>query len=295
MYELIQLSEHDHYIDCPSRMGLVVTNPGEVAVIDSGNNKDAGKRIIKAADANGWKVQAVYATHAHADHIGGNALLHARTGCTIYARGVECDFSNHTILNPSLCYGAFPPLATRKDRFFSAESCETLPVTEDVLPEGFRMIPLPGHSLDMTGYMTPDGNFYIGDAVCSVETIEKYKIGFLVDVAKYLTSLEFLKTIPAAHYIASHAPAVEDITELADRNIRGVYEVAENILEICKEPHIADEILRKIMYLYGTEMSLFQYELIGSTVRSYLSWLEELGKVEIVIEDNYLKWHTVEG
>ena len=44
MYELIQLTEHDYYIDCPAKIGLVKTGDDEAVLIDSGSDKDAGKR-----------------------------------------------------------------------------------------------------------------------------------------------------------------------------------------------------------------------------------------------------------
>ena len=75
MYELIQVSEHDYYIDCPAKIGLIKTGDAEVILIDSGSDKDAGKKILKILDANAWVLKAVYNTHSHADHIGGNKLM----------------------------------------------------------------------------------------------------------------------------------------------------------------------------------------------------------------------------
>lgn len=72
MYELIQVSEHDYYIDCPAKMGLVRVGDREVVAIDSGSDKDAAKKLLRHVEARGWKLTAVYNTHSHADHIGGN-------------------------------------------------------------------------------------------------------------------------------------------------------------------------------------------------------------------------------
>lgn len=89
MYELIPVSEHDYYIDCPAKIGLVRLNDTEVAAIDSGSDKDAAKKVLRHIDANGWKLTAVYVTHSHADHIGGCKLLQDKTGCHVYARGLN--------------------------------------------------------------------------------------------------------------------------------------------------------------------------------------------------------------
>ena len=75
MYELIQLTEHDYYIDCPAKIGLVRIDEDNVVLIDSGNDKDAGKKVFRILEANGWNLKAIFNTHSHADHIGGNRFL----------------------------------------------------------------------------------------------------------------------------------------------------------------------------------------------------------------------------
>ena len=111
MFSLVSLTSNAYYIDSPSKIGIVKTGPDQVVLIDSGNNKDAGKRALKILDAQGWQLQAVYNTHFHADHIGGNRLLQERTGCAVYAPGAEQVFVSHPELEPSFLYGAAPPLS----------------------------------------------------------------------------------------------------------------------------------------------------------------------------------------
>ena len=69
MYELIQVSDNCFYIQSPAKIGLVKINDTEVCLIDSGNDKDAGKKVKKILDANGWTLKAIYNTHSNADHI----------------------------------------------------------------------------------------------------------------------------------------------------------------------------------------------------------------------------------
>ena len=94
MYELIQVSPHDYYMDCPTKAGLVRVGENEVVAIDGGSDKDAAKKLLRHIEAAGWKLTTILNTHSHADHIGGNKLLQERTGCRILAPGLENTFTN---------------------------------------------------------------------------------------------------------------------------------------------------------------------------------------------------------
>ena len=62
MYELIQLTERTYYIKSPTNIGLFRLDEKNVCLIDSGNDKDAGRRIRQVLDANGWQLTAIYNT-----------------------------------------------------------------------------------------------------------------------------------------------------------------------------------------------------------------------------------------
>ena len=85
MYELIRVSEDCFYINCPAKIGVVKTGEQDVCLIDSGNDKDAGKKVKKILDAQGWTLKTIYNTHSHSDHIGGNKYLQTQTGCQVCA------------------------------------------------------------------------------------------------------------------------------------------------------------------------------------------------------------------
>lgn len=289
MYELVQVSENSYYIESPAKIGLVKLGGDEVCLIDSGNDKDAGRKIRKILDANGWKLTAIYNTHSNADHIGGNKYLQGQTGCKIYAPGMECDFTNHTVLEPSFLYGGYPCKDLRH-KFLMAQGSNAEYLTKDVLPKGFAMIDLPGHFLDMVGFRTPDDVVYLADCLSSRETLDKYQIGFIYDVGAYIKTLEMVKTLKAKIFIPAHAAAAEDISELAQYNIDKVYEIGEKIIELCKEPLSFEVILQKLFTEYELEMNFEQYALVGSTVRSYLSWLKDTGKLNTEFVHNMLLW-----
>lgn len=292
MYELVQVSDISYYIQSPAKIGLVRLNEGEVCLIDSGNDKDAGRKVRQILDANGWKLRAIYNTHSNADHIGGNRYLQAQTGCKIYAPGIERDFTKHPVLEPSFLYGGYPCRELRH-KFLMAQESDAEYLTEDKLPDGFEMIPLPGHFFDMVGFRAPDDVVYLADCLSSHETLEKYRIGFIYDVAAYIRTLEMVESLSAKMFVPAHAEAAEDISDLARYNLEKVYEVAERILELCREPLGFEDILQRLFTEYELKMNFEQYVLVGSTVRSYLAWLKDTARLEAGFEENRMLWRRV--
>jgi len=71
-----------HQFPCLSdNYGYLAHDPesGETAAIDT---PDADKYLAEA-EAQGWKITAIWNTHWHPDHAGGNAQIKAATGCKI--------------------------------------------------------------------------------------------------------------------------------------------------------------------------------------------------------------------
>ncbi|MCI8943754.1 MAG: MBL fold metallo-hydrolase [Oscillospiraceae bacterium] len=289
MYELIPLSQRSCYIQSPAKIGLVRLEGPEVCLIDSGSDKDAGRRVRQHLDANGWRLTAIYNTHSNADHIGGNKYLQGQTGCRIYAPGIECAFTRHPVLEPSFLYGGYPCKEMRH-KFLMAQESDALELTAECLPEGLESIPLPGHFFDMVGFRTEDGVVYLADCLSSRETLDKYQIGFLYDVAAYLETLERVKAMEAKWFVPAHAEVSEDVSALAQYNIDKVLEIAEKITGICQGPLCFEAILQRLFSAYGLTMNFQQYVLVGSTVRSYLAWLKDGGRLEALFEDNMLLW-----
>ena len=293
MYELVRLTENCCYIESPAKIGLFRFDNSDVCLIDSGNDKDAGRKIRQILDANNWKLKAIYNTHSNADHIGGNRYLQNQTNCRIFAPGIDCDFTRHPLLEPSFLYGGYPCKDLRH-KFLMAQESNAEVLTDEVLPEGFQILPLSGHFFDMVGFRTPDDVVFLADCLSSRETLEKYQIGFIYDVASYLETLEKVKKLEARIFVPCHAAVTEEIASLAQVNIEKVLEIAEKILEICNEPQCFETILQKLFLGYSLVMNFEQYVLVGSTVRSYLSWLKDSGKVECIFENGLLLWHHCE-
>ena len=137
----------------------------------------------------------------------------------------------------------------------------------------------------MVGFRSPDDVVYLADCLSSRETLDKYQIGFIYDVAAYLDTLEKVKVMQAAAFVPAHAEVTENIAPLAQYNIDKVQEIAEHIVSLCAEPVIFEELLKKLFDDYGLTLTFEQYVLVGSTVKSYLAWLKDTGRLTALYED----------
>lgn len=292
MYELIQVAENSFYMDCPAKVGFFKVADNEVVIFDSGSDKDAGKKVKKILDAQGWKLRAIYNTHSHADHIGGNQYLQNQTGCKIYARGIERSFTAYPVLEPTALYGGFA-CKDLQNKFLMAKESAVEELTADALPEGLELISLPGHSYDMVGFRTSDDAVFLADCLSSAETLEKYGIGYLYDVGAYIETLEKVKEMKAKVFVPSHAPQTEDIVPLAQLNIDKTKEIAEKIAELLSSAKTFEELLTDVFEAYGLTMNLTQNVLIGSTLKSYLCYLKDAGRIVFTFENNRMLWQKV--
>ena len=292
MYELVQLSDRCYYINCPAKIGVYRPDEDSVYLIDSGNDKDAGRKVRQLLDKNHWRLRGILNTHSNADHIGGNRYLQAQTGCKIFAGGIEAAFTRHPILEPSFLYGGYPCKELRH-KFLLAQESEVSDFSDPDFPRELEIIPLPGHFFDMVGFHAPDGVVFLADCISSKTTLDKYVISFIYDVAAYLNTLDIVERMEGAMFVPAHAEAAEDLTELVQYNRSKVYEVADRLLAICREPSPFERILQTVFTQYGLTMTFEQYALVGSTVRSYLAWLKDQGKLAVSFVDNLLLWQTV--
>ncbi len=292
MYELIQAGERTWYIQAPVQTGIYRVSDTGVYLIDSGGDKDYGRRVRKILDSQGWTLLGILNTHSNADHIGGDRYLQQQYHCPVFAGGIEGAMTRYPILEPSFLFGGYP-FKELRHKLLLAEASEVSGFDCPDFPQEVEIIPLPGHFFDMVGFRTPDGTVFLADCLCSETTLEKYQITFIYDVAAYLQTLDKVMEMEAPLFVPAHAPATADIRPLAERNKAAVRAVAAHIKERCAQPVLFEELLRQLFLDYGLRMTYEQYVLVGSTVRSYLAWLADAGEVRPEIEDNRLLWRAV--
>ena len=286
--ELIKIGEKTYYIKNPTNIGIYKVDDRNIYLIDSGNDKDAAKKILKIVEEQGWNIKGIITTHANADHIGGNKYIQDKTNCEIFACGIEKSFTEFPILEASFLYGGFPFKELRNKFLLAKESVVTK--TEKDFPKGLEPIKLNGHFFDMIGIKTDDDVYFLADSLFSKETINKYHLFFIYDIKEYLNTLEILSKLNGRLFVPSHCEVTENIEELIKLNKEKIYEILDKIYVMCKSRITFEEILKNIFDEYNLSMNANQYVLVGSTIRSYLSYLNDEGKISFDFENNKMYW-----
>ncbi len=289
--ELIKVGEKTYYIKNPTNIGIYKINDKDIYLIDSGNDKDAGKKILKIVNEQGWNVKGIISTHSNADHIGGNKVIQDRTNCNIYAYNIEKCFTENPLLEPSFLYGGYPFKELRNKFLMAKESNVNL--IQDNLPEGLEYFPLKGHFFDMIGIKTSDNVYFLADSLFSKETITKYHLFYIYDVKEYLNTLDNLSNLNGIFYIPSHCEGTDNITHLIEINKNKIYEILDKIYNICESEKTFEEILKIIFDEYNLIMNENQYVLIGSTIKSYLSYLKDENRLAYEYKNNRMVWKQV--
>ncbi len=294
MYELVQVAENTFYINCPSKIGVYRTSATTVILIDSGNDKDAGRKVQKILEGENWSLEAIINTHSNADHIGGNTLLQNRLHCPVYSTPMENTIIEHPIIEPAFLYGGYP-FSKLRNKFLMATSSKAEDIATANLPDGMEIFPLDGHFWKMIGVKTPDDVYFLADCIFSAEIIEKYHVNFNYDIAAFFKTLDFVDSLDGKVFIPAHGNATEDIHDLVALNRKKAEEILQLLLEICNEPHSFDSLLQEVFNHYDLTMNHAQYVLVGSTIRSYLSYLFDASKIDAYAENNLMFWKSLQS
>ena len=293
--ELVQLHGSSHLVPGPTNIGVII-HGSDAFLVDSGNDKEAGRKILRLCESRGLGIKAIIATHSNADHIGANAYLQAKTGCRIFATKGEQAFIESPRLEPGFLWGGFA--GTELDnKFFVASPSKVTDVIENaeaLKSEGIQLISLPGHFVDMVGVLTEDRVFYIADCMFGPRVLDKYRIPFVYDVAAYKATIEMVRNMDADFFVMSHGEVERDIGKTASDNLELIARLEGSILDAMAGESSFEKILARVASSFGVDLSYWQYALVGSTIRSFLSYMANGKRVSYRFKDNEMLWSRFE-
>ncbi len=289
MFEIKHIKGNTYYYEAFTNVGIYKLNETEAILIDGCDHKRMAKGLSKQLRAMGLKVKMIINTHCHFDHICGNSYFSGEYGCKILSTKKEQPFIAYPSLESEFYYSG---INTDKERnpFFTNEPSETEIISEHNIPDGFEIIPLPGHSFEMVGVRTPDNVLFLADAILSKPTWDEYKLPFFYNVNESLRTMEKTKETKADYYLPSHTGLVEDINELADYNIEKLTEKKELVYSLCEGKGF-DDLFKAIMESEKLRIRTEKYPSYAVMVRNLLQSLVEDDRIYGALEENIFVYH----
>jgi glyoxylase-like metal-dependent hydrolase (beta-lactamase superfamily II) len=292
---MIRLTEQVHYLPGGVNSGLVASGSG-VIVIDTGLDRGAANRIVRAAEELGRAPVAIVNTHAHADHHGGNAQLVRRLGIPVYAPAVEAAVIREPRYEPVYLFGGAAPVRALENRFLMAEPS---PV-DHVFAPGDRLeidgveletVDLGGHSLAQAGVVA-DGVLLGADAFFGLEPLRKHGVPYLVDAGHARQSLQWLQRSAFRWYVPGHGEALDQPAAALAANLAVIQRVESWLLErLRQQPASTDDLLAAMVEPFGLRVTdATAFVLLRTTVLGYLTALERQGRTAIMIEGGRWLW-----
>lgn len=203
----------------------------EVVLLDTGFPEDRGD-ILQLLQEKNLHVRAILGSHGHNDHCGSHVYLQENQRSEIILQQTEAAIvSDFSLLTASYAPATaadlkeeLPHMRIQADRTFTAGE-RTLSIDGAV----FQLVPLPGHTPGHTGVITPDGVFYVADAILNEATLRRAKLPSTLDWSMDLESKRQLLSDTHPAYILAHRGVQSEIRELAQQNISDRLARAEQI------------------------------------------------------------------
>jgi glyoxylase-like metal-dependent hydrolase (beta-lactamase superfamily II) len=297
--QLQHLHHNVYVLPGPSNIGLVVGEGQQALLIDTGVGKRSGRRLWRILEEHDLHLVAIFNTHCHGDHVGGNAYLVERSGARVYAAAYDAVVMQYPIWGTLCMFGGADPLAEFRVPRFAPQPCAAdVIVTEGELQIAgvtVQVVALPGHTGSHTGYIVK-GVFFTGDTLAGEAELENAPLSYAFSITSRLRSLAKLRDYRCQYYVLGHGRVERDIDALVERNIAQTMDVLGFIKgHLARGGAEASELLSVLFAHYGIEIrNVKQYFHWHPVLHSYLSHLSNSGQIRYKIEDNRLLWCTVE-
>lgn len=309
---VINISDCIYYISGPTNIGIIEERLSDTKsnlyMIDSGCNTEDGKRIFTEIteyfSQKDITIKAIINTHSHADHCGANNYIQQKTNCEIWITENEQGSLINPFLQPIISWGG-NPLPEINSSYYVAE--KTVPnkiinTNEKLtLNNGIKLsfINLPGHYFEMIGILCENDNkkvLFASDGIFGRKNIGKYWIPFLYDVKEFKNSLDTISSLNADFCIPGHGEPTSQIEETVELNKIAIISNEQCILEALKHKNQTQEdILKYVADKNEINLHIAQYMLIGCTIKAYLTFLYNEGKISYHIKENKMYWFKTES
>ena len=294
--KLNHITGSSYYLDGESAVGVYIFSDNTCLLVDSGPGEARAKKIMEVLDQAGLKVHAIFSTHSHADHCGGNAYIQARTDCTIMASAMSAAVIENPLLGPAMLYSAYP-LRVLKNRALMPQPSKVEQIIQPgilhIKNEEFVILDLPGHSIGQLGLVNPDGVAFLGDSLMHEEMLINYPFLYMVDIQSQLETLAYLEQSCWSQVFLTHGGKIDDFQQCVRSNHERIHSIIAGIMTIVELSSSREKIIAEMLNQLKMSVNSGQYYLVSSTVSAFLSYLCQQKKVRNKVEEGVMKFSLV--
>jgi glyoxylase-like metal-dependent hydrolase (beta-lactamase superfamily II) len=296
--ELVELAEGCAYLPGGVNVGVVWGPGGDAVAVDSGPDRDAGRRLLRAVQARSLRLRAVVVTHAHADHYGGNdSLCRQLPDLEVWAPVFEEAVLRYPYLEPFSLYGARPPEALQTKWLLARPSpvhhvYDTADGELEVVGLRLRVHRADGHAVRQAA-VGCGPVCYTADAFFGPEVLEKYEVPFTHEVSGQLQTLDRIQDWPYEWFVPGHGNPVSrgELARVVEANRKAVRASTERVRGAVGRGATSDEVVHRVAAtLKSPPDNPATYFLLRATILAHLAYLLEAGEVRWTVESGTLRW-----
>ena len=247
--------------------------------------------IEEAIEEYGLKPVGILGSHAHIDHSGNHRYFREKYGIpvafTLGEAGMcanDCGLKeNFHMFNLEFLRNnpRFYEMITKTDVIIDPEEERF-----DFCGAEFRIIPVPGHSVDQIAVITPDNVMYVADACLTENELSSLKIPYNLCISEVLKSLDVIAGYTCDKYVFAHY-GIEDELETSVRVYREkIDKILDDIYGLVSGEMTEEQLLKALCDKYGMLSSNpARTPLYLRFAKSYFDCLVDCGRLKLIGHD----------
>lgn len=282
----------------PATIFYVDRETGTVYMVDPGQGEDRPRALRRDLERLGARRRAVLVTHYHSDHLSALGELQVDE---VAMSSLDAPVAKNPELRVMMTFG-YPVNPSDKLLTFHGPPIRVdLEIPPEVDSYGpLKLVRLPGHTDGQLGAITPDGVFYVADALFGDRVLEKYGVPYhrMPCVAeRSLSTIEGLEG-KVDFIVPSHGPLIKasEVGPFIEANIKRIEEAKEVVLSvISKSATLEDIVIALLKRFKYSELTPDVLMLLEATVKGYIRCLRDENAVEVEVGERGLSFRASAG
>ncbi len=242
----------------------------------------------------GQNISEILITHGHADHFSCAPSLRRR-GARVITPREEVSLVENPEINIRGMFSWAKPSDEMVTKLFRGEGCYVDGYLDEWRDPSIQVVPLSGHTLGHTGFLTEDKVLFTGDALYIRELWERHPLPYAIDVGLAKTSLKLINTLDYECLVPAHGrPVTKEESALDIKHHLERFEDIESvILSQLADAKTTEQIIALVSGHLGLVKNPAQYWLSVTTVKGFLGHLLERQEIEFYVSDYAGNWKAV--